>query len=198
MALQSDPGSTNSATARTHVSQLESTPFLTEPILPGQNHTSSYPVLTLPDDIVSEIFHHFLPVYPLRPPPYGTDCPTNLTSICRLWRDIALLTPSLWRAIQIEIYVDNSTATIVKRRLLAYILHLFETWMARPKGCLLSIHFDYYDYGLEDSKDPSDCITLLFLTAPVGSTYPSSCRSKCLICLMGPYLRFAICAPGRS
>ncbi|KAJ7935126.1 hypothetical protein B0H13DRAFT_2472932 [Mycena leptocephala] len=59
-----------------------------------------YPVLTLPNEIVSEIFIHFLPVYPLCPPLAGILSPTSLTQICRKWRDIALATPALWRALE--------------------------------------------------------------------------------------------------
>ncbi|KAJ7641164.1 hypothetical protein FB45DRAFT_712335, partial [Roridomyces roridus] len=57
------------------------------------------PVLTLPNEITSEIFVHFLPPYPVCPPMTGLDSPTSLTHICRQWREIALATPKLWRAI---------------------------------------------------------------------------------------------------
>ncbi|KAJ6560151.1 hypothetical protein B0H19DRAFT_945240, partial [Mycena capillaripes] len=58
-----------------------------------------YPVLTLPAEIISEIFVHFLPIYPSCPPLTGFLSPTLLTQICRKWRHIALTTPALWRAI---------------------------------------------------------------------------------------------------
>ncbi|KAJ6478068.1 hypothetical protein C8R47DRAFT_1323142 [Mycena vitilis] len=58
-----------------------------------------YPVLTLPNEIVSEIFFHFLPVYPLCPPFVGTLSPTTLTHICRRWREIALAASVLWSAL---------------------------------------------------------------------------------------------------
>ncbi|KAJ7893840.1 hypothetical protein B0H14DRAFT_2684074 [Mycena olivaceomarginata] len=47
----------------------------------------TYPVLTLPNEIVSEIFIHSLPQYP---------------RICRKWRAVALTTPMLWRAIKLS------------------------------------------------------------------------------------------------
>ncbi|KAJ6481847.1 hypothetical protein C8R45DRAFT_313381 [Mycena sanguinolenta] len=59
-----------------------------------------YPVLTLPNEIISEIFLHFLPAYPAYPPLFGTPSPTSLTQICRKWRGLALATPGLWRAIE--------------------------------------------------------------------------------------------------
>ncbi|KAJ7885080.1 hypothetical protein B0H14DRAFT_2217607, partial [Mycena olivaceomarginata] len=60
-----------------------------------------YPVLTLPNEIVSEIFVHSLPVYPSPPPISGLLSPTRLSHICRRWRQVALTTPRLWRAISL-------------------------------------------------------------------------------------------------
>jgi len=61
-----------------------------------------YPVLTLPNEIVSEIFIHFLPIYPICPPLGGLFSPTTLTQICRKWREIAQTTPALWKAISLS------------------------------------------------------------------------------------------------
>ncbi|KAJ7356466.1 hypothetical protein DFH08DRAFT_459318 [Mycena albidolilacea] len=58
-----------------------------------------YPVLTLPNEITTEIFIHFLPTYPSCPLLTGLGTPTALTQICHQWREIALATPALWRAI---------------------------------------------------------------------------------------------------
>ncbi|KAF8134203.1 hypothetical protein K438DRAFT_1883436, partial [Mycena galopus ATCC 62051] len=58
-----------------------------------------YPVLTLPNEITAEIFTHSLLLYPDCPPFAGRDSPTLFTQICRQWREIALETPILWRAI---------------------------------------------------------------------------------------------------
>ncbi|KAJ7817961.1 hypothetical protein B0H13DRAFT_2456420 [Mycena leptocephala] len=60
-----------------------------------------YPVLTLPNEIVSEIFIHFLPAYPEYPPLTGLLSPTLLTHICRKWQEIVLGTPALWSAISV-------------------------------------------------------------------------------------------------
>jgi hypothetical protein len=59
-----------------------------------QERLDSYkcPVLRLPNEIVSEIFTHFLPVYLLCPPVTGLLSPIVLTHICRKWREIALTT----------------------------------------------------------------------------------------------------------
>ncbi|KAJ7681899.1 hypothetical protein DFH06DRAFT_283942 [Mycena polygramma] len=64
--------------------------------------TYRYPVLTLPNELISEIFVHFVPVYPSSPPLAGPLSPHTLTQICRRWREIALATPALWRAISSE------------------------------------------------------------------------------------------------
>jgi hypothetical protein len=42
----------------------------------------TYPVLTLPNEIVGEIFVHVLPAYPLCPPLTGPDSPNSLAQIC--------------------------------------------------------------------------------------------------------------------
>ncbi|KAJ6554307.1 hypothetical protein B0H19DRAFT_144576 [Mycena capillaripes] len=54
----------------------------------------TYPVLNLPNEIVSEIFIHVLPIYPLCPPLSGNDSPMSLTQICRQWRAVAVVTRS--------------------------------------------------------------------------------------------------------
>ncbi|KAJ7716300.1 hypothetical protein B0H16DRAFT_1801660 [Mycena metata] len=62
----------------------------------------TYPVLTLPPEVMSEIFVHFLPVYPERAPQKGLLSPITLGQICRLWRQIAFSTPSLWRTFKLS------------------------------------------------------------------------------------------------
>ncbi|KAJ6459557.1 hypothetical protein C8R45DRAFT_1030413 [Mycena sanguinolenta] len=69
-----------------------------------------YPVLTLPKEIVAEIFVRFLPDYPSRPPLVGLHSPFLLTQICRPWREIASTTPTLWRAIPLsDMSISRST-----------------------------------------------------------------------------------------
>ncbi|KAJ7767554.1 hypothetical protein B0H14DRAFT_2958281 [Mycena olivaceomarginata] len=86
-----------------------------------------YPVLTLPNEIVSEIFVHFLPVYPKCPSPVGPESPYLLCQICRKWRDIAVATPALWKAFSLSL-----------RRLPAE-LHSVSTFMARSRSCAVSV-----------------------------------------------------------
>ncbi|KAF8146307.1 hypothetical protein K438DRAFT_1990938 [Mycena galopus ATCC 62051] len=86
---------------------------------------TTYPVLTLPPEIVGEIFTNWLPSYPDCPPPRGSLSPLFLGQICRQWRTIAFSTPSLWRAIRVELMRGHS------EKELAAELELLKTWLKR-------------------------------------------------------------------
>ncbi|KAJ7655823.1 hypothetical protein DFH06DRAFT_483982 [Mycena polygramma] len=90
-----------------------------------------YPVLTLANEIVSEVFAHFLPSYPSFPPLTGILSPTTLTHICRHWREVAVATPRIWRAISV------SRETPVALRLFTC-----EIWLKRSRNSPLSIAID--------------------------------------------------------
>ncbi|KAJ6602793.1 hypothetical protein DFH09DRAFT_451509 [Mycena vulgaris] len=98
-----------------------------------------YPVLTLPNEIISEIFTHFLPVYPICPPLCGPLSPNRLTEICRKWRDIALATPRLWRAVCIHDIEDDVFARQIA---------MVKAWLSRSGSCPLSVRMD------KDAIDP--------------------------------------------
>jgi hypothetical protein len=107
-----------------------------EKALPQERLNSyKYPVLTLPNEIISEIFIHFLPIYPLCPPFTGILSPTLLTQICRHWREIGLATPALWRAISLVSHDDDSP---VERHVQNSLI-----WLRRSRGCPVSIEIDY-------------------------------------------------------
>ncbi|KAJ7113075.1 hypothetical protein C8R44DRAFT_797154 [Mycena epipterygia] len=89
-----------------------------------------YPVLTLPNEIVSEIFIHFLPVYPVCPPLLS---PTLLTRICRKWREIAIATPALWRAVPLSMMNGDNFEEQ---------LQMLKSWIGRSAFCPLSIQMD--------------------------------------------------------
>ncbi|KAJ7909675.1 hypothetical protein B0H13DRAFT_2661361 [Mycena leptocephala] len=90
-----------------------------------------YPVLELPNEIVSDIFMQFLPPYPLFPPLIGPLSPTLLTQICRRWREIALGTPALWSAI--TSYHDSINIPF------DLAIHAFDIWLSRSHCCPLSL-----------------------------------------------------------
>ncbi|KAF7343919.1 F-box domain-containing protein [Mycena venus] len=92
-----------------------------------------YPVLTLPNEIVSEIFVQFLPLYPDPPPFCGDGSPTTLTHICHKWREVALATPLLWRALAFSPY---DTISVERQR------YISEIWLKRSYSCPLSIIID--------------------------------------------------------
>ncbi|KAJ6464197.1 hypothetical protein C8R47DRAFT_75071 [Mycena vitilis] len=102
----------------------------------------TYPVLILPNEIVSEIFTHFLPVYPKCPPLLGPLSPYLLCQICRKWRDIALTTPTLWRAISLSLGRTRFRRISQKHDLL-------KAWLKLSGSCPLSIKLynDYDDLG---------------------------------------------------
>ncbi|KAJ6483925.1 hypothetical protein C8R45DRAFT_999744 [Mycena sanguinolenta] len=88
-----------------------------------------YPILTLPNEITSEIFIRFLPVYPAVSPLNGFASPTSLTHVCRKWREVALATPALWRAIRF----NNHRIPYEE------LLSICSTWIKRSGSCPLSI-----------------------------------------------------------
>ncbi|KAJ7612331.1 hypothetical protein DFH06DRAFT_152013 [Mycena polygramma] len=90
----------------------------------------AYPVLTLPNEITSEVFIHCLPVYPKCPAPIGILSPHLLCQICRKWRDIALTTPALWRAVSLTLRAPDR---------LEQAVCLLESSLARSGSRLLSI-----------------------------------------------------------
>ncbi|KAJ7228040.1 hypothetical protein C8J57DRAFT_1583541, partial [Mycena rebaudengoi] len=101
---------------------------------------------TLPAEITSDIFIHFLPNYPLHPPLAGLLSPATLGQVCRRWREIALGTPRLWRAIDIELPLDFE-------RLFTAGLNILEAWLTRSKNCPLSLSVDTESggYGYNES-----------------------------------------------
>ncbi|KAJ6472322.1 hypothetical protein C8R47DRAFT_1146366 [Mycena vitilis] len=104
-------------------------------------HSSEYPVLTLPNEIVSEIFGHFLPVYPLCPASTGNLSTACLTQICRTWRDIALENPALWRAISL-----SGTAFPANR--LAHVSQMVARSGSYPLSIRIDENPDNIDYAV--------------------------------------------------
>ncbi|KAK7014262.1 hypothetical protein R3P38DRAFT_3206006 [Favolaschia claudopus] len=103
-----------------------------------------YPVLTLPNEIIAEIFLRFLPTYPEPPPLVGIYSPTCLTQVCHKWREIAHTTPALWRAIDLtRPFKEPSVEEAVSLSLL---------WIERSGACPLSIR-------LSDSMEPLSVFT---------------------------------------
>ncbi|KAK6978002.1 F-box domain-containing protein [Favolaschia claudopus] len=102
--------------------------------------TLAYPVLTLPNEITVEIFLRFLPSYPYAPPMFGLLSPILLTKICRQWREIALATPMLWRAISLP------QGWVVDADRIEAAASAVSLWLSRSGNFPLSLHmFDHDD-----------------------------------------------------
>ncbi|KAF8153606.1 hypothetical protein K438DRAFT_1987572 [Mycena galopus ATCC 62051] len=84
-----------------------------------------YPVLTLPNEMVTAIFLHFSPIYyPHCRHRIGGFSTRLLTQICRRWREVALAMPDLWRAI----YFTDPGASGIRLEQQHHLAHLWLTW----------------------------------------------------------------------
>ncbi|KAJ7095487.1 hypothetical protein C8R43DRAFT_1049406 [Mycena crocata] len=99
-------------------------------VLQARLDAYKYPVLTLPNEIVSEIFIDLLPQYPTCPPATGLSSPASLGHICRKWREIAFSTAALWRAI---------SSTLTEKKTLESLFHLLQTSLRLSSSCKLPI-----------------------------------------------------------
>ncbi|KAJ7651509.1 hypothetical protein DFH06DRAFT_1475565 [Mycena polygramma] len=124
-----------------------------------------YPVSTLPNEIISEIFVHFLPAYPRIPPLTGTFSPALLTQICRRWREIALATPALWRAVG-----SYNEGIALNCEMLAEI---FNIWLNRSRCCPVSIEIGKADPNVDLSKI-------------LATVVPHRARCECLELALSP------------
>ncbi|KAJ7623912.1 hypothetical protein DFH06DRAFT_1446584 [Mycena polygramma] len=86
-----------------------------------------YPILTVPTEIISEIFMHILPSYPRFPPLTGPSSPTILAQICRQWRAISLDLSSLWSFISLDGSETGRECRMVR------------LWLERSRSCPLDI-----------------------------------------------------------
>ncbi|KAJ7268909.1 hypothetical protein C8J57DRAFT_1131118, partial [Mycena rebaudengoi] len=93
-----------------------------------------YPILSIPTEITSIIFGHFLPDYPTRPQLTGPVSLAILGQICQKWRDIALNSPRLWRTMQLQLGATSFSNAL---------LHLLQTWLGRSGNLPLSICLEY-------------------------------------------------------
>ncbi|KAJ7186630.1 hypothetical protein C8R46DRAFT_277138 [Mycena filopes] len=100
-----------------------------------------YPVLTVPNEVICEIFTQFVPLYPLCPPLVGPGSPIVLTHICHLWREIAVSLPALWRAIDLSKDIPSGSGEA----------SICGVWLKRSLSTPLSMRIGNTDAGLETS-----------------------------------------------
>ncbi|KAJ7653686.1 hypothetical protein DFH06DRAFT_524628 [Mycena polygramma] len=96
--------------------------------------TYTYPVLTLPNELVLEIFSHVLPPHPYCPPVTGEDSPNFLAHICHEWRELASATPDLWSSMQLSSDMCSSKG----------LIHILDIWLERSRDRPLSIAIKHY------------------------------------------------------
>ncbi|KAF7314611.1 F-box domain-containing protein [Mycena kentingensis (nom. inval.)] len=88
-------------------------------------------IITLPNEMLLEIFANFLPIYPDCAPQTGMGSPVHLMLVCRRWNDIVVNTPSFWRGLAIsdawhdERILEAKTAT--------------ELYLSRSRDHLISV-----------------------------------------------------------
>ncbi|KAJ7176130.1 hypothetical protein C8R43DRAFT_554763 [Mycena crocata] len=104
---------------------------LEQQVLDVQLNGYTYPVLTLPNEIVSEIFLQSLGPANMRLK--SGEPPLVLGHICQTWRDIAVSTPTLWTQIALM-----PTPRTVDRQ-----LALLEILLTRSRDCPLSLSIIY-------------------------------------------------------
>ncbi|KAJ7670316.1 hypothetical protein B0H17DRAFT_1086017 [Mycena rosella] len=113
-----------------------------------------YPVLTLPNEITSEIFLQCLPPTPVfseeeKDGPSSSDAPLLLLEICRTWRSIAISTPTLWVHLHLnllEVYGD--------------VEEIIAQWFRRAGSCPLSFSVRGY-LGLDPLESDAIIATLV-------------------------------------
>ncbi|KAJ7661939.1 hypothetical protein DFH06DRAFT_362664 [Mycena polygramma] len=96
--------------------------------------TYTYPVLTLPHELVLEIFTHVLPPYPYCPPLTGENSPNFLAHICHEWRELALASPDLWSNMQLSSDMCSFKG----------LVHILDIWLDRSRDRLLSITIKHH------------------------------------------------------
>ncbi|KAJ6551414.1 hypothetical protein B0H19DRAFT_1157547 [Mycena capillaripes] len=137
---------------------------------PGLADSSpAFPVSTLLNEIVTEIFLHFPPTYPLCPPLTGPLSPTSLTHVCRQWREIALATPALWRAIP---FTDDNDIPWAQKT------HMFKAWLSRSRHCLLSINIVGFEVHLSSRCSSRSSLCTLGASEASASVLSFICHPR--------------------
>ncbi|KAL0568736.1 hypothetical protein V5O48_013245 [Marasmius crinis-equi] len=127
-------------------------------LLIDQHRALTSPMRRMPNDILREIFVRCLPIDAL-PARDLLEAPLLLTTICRLWREVAITTPTLWNSIDIQLptvlrheLLDDTFEGLVERRFEGTRL-----WLERSGSLPLSI---FFTANLECSCLPSFSMTV--------------------------------------
>ncbi|KAK7055865.1 F-box domain-containing protein [Favolaschia claudopus] len=100
-----------------------------------------YPVLTLPNEIVSEIFFYasLSPPIALSDPLAPFESPILLTHVCSKWRKMVLSMPLLWSAFKLAFTQSDQKRATSRQIALARI------WLKRSASCSLSLEIQHVE-----------------------------------------------------
>ncbi|KAF7980871.1 hypothetical protein HWV62_36543 [Athelia sp. TMB] len=110
----------------------------------------------VPNEILSEVFIHALPVFPFRLS--QNQAPLLFERVCKRWKDVSRSTPTLWSYISLSDYAYNIGA--VERD-----LRYTSTCLARSGNCPLSISLDIGAIPLNSITNYLEHPALAMLTA---------------------------------
>ncbi|KAK7062117.1 hypothetical protein R3P38DRAFT_2833514 [Favolaschia claudopus] len=99
---------------------------------------ATYPILTLPVEITTEIFLWLRDLQPLRIPRCRMSGTIAVAGVCRAWRAIALATPRLWSNLRINF--DGIEHKVVLKPL--WVECFVDKWISRSRNCPLSLDFE--------------------------------------------------------
>ncbi|KAJ7267506.1 hypothetical protein C8J57DRAFT_1327903 [Mycena rebaudengoi] len=100
-----------------------------------------YPVLTLPSEVVSEIFIRLND--DARARPSAAQAPLLLCNICSLWRTVAIRTPALWSSLELSFKFSLFGTAF---------LDLLELWLSRSGSHPLSLSLSYDEYTASNRR----------------------------------------------
>ncbi|KAJ7740961.1 hypothetical protein DFH07DRAFT_62728 [Mycena maculata] len=101
-----------------------------------------YPVLTLPPEVVSEIFLHCL--CDPRARPNVAEAPLLLCNVCSQWRTIAILTPGLWSRLELTFKFSLFGTCFID---------LLALWFSRTGSHPLSLSIFYDEYTATNRRE---------------------------------------------
>ncbi|KAJ6509102.1 hypothetical protein DFH09DRAFT_1436700 [Mycena vulgaris] len=99
-----------------------------------------YPILTVPPEITTEIFIHYIALNPLVDLHDSRSGPLLLASICRTWRSIAINLRPIWSRIQISPTPQSLSST----------KELLQCWLPRAGSHPLDLDIDTSADGVDD------------------------------------------------
>ncbi|KAJ7166899.1 hypothetical protein C8R46DRAFT_1219278 [Mycena filopes] len=89
----------------------------------------TYPILTLPPEVTTEIFLRCLPEANV--PPSGDDAPIVLLSVCKEWRTIAISVQRLWNTVYLNFRHIPRSILLDE--------HILDVWFTRAGSCPLAL-----------------------------------------------------------